>query len=128
MEIIASAWSIDHHTRIKPKKESTFGKKKSIFKKKSRVEQNDLDYLKWAKQQPLECFVCGNNQTQLHHIKKNSTDKKNHKELLPLCVEHHLGNVLSPHGTPSKFRETYTMEVQRQSAKDLYLQYVKNKI
>jgi len=58
-------------------------------------------------------------------LKLNSSDKKNHKRLIPLCgVEHHrLGQTLSAHGTPKKWRETFSMEMQNEFADKIYKEY-----
>lgn len=149
-----------NHGRIKPKKESTFGKVKKPFKGKKRnrkgntkssfsdlpvkrlkpkysskndssltVEERDfLDYLPTT---DYVCFVCGQrNGIEWHHVKEFSTDKKNHFRLIPLCgVEHHrLGTVLSAHGTPKKWRETFSMELQNSFADKIYEKYKEIKL
>jgi len=103
------------------------------------ISKEDKEYLDWLHQEEqgynYHCFVCGNNNssdtTEWHHVKKGSGAKKDHKRQIPLCGnEHHrLGTVMSAHGTPKKFRETYPMEVQYKYADKIYsdfLQYKKN--
>ena len=96
---------------IEPKK--TFGKKRT-------TNDEELKYLNKVKSLELGCFVCGSRNTQLHHIKNSSSDKKNHYEILPLCSSHHTGKELSPHGTPQKFREAYPLDMQKEFAKAIY--------
>lgn len=104
-----------NHGRIKPKKESTFGKVKKPFKGKKRnrkgntkssfldlpvkrlkpkyssknvkvVDVEGLKYLHILKGMDLPCFACGAyGSIELHHIKECSSDKKVHTEVLPLC-------------------------------------------
>jgi len=74
------------------------------------------------------CFVCGSNIVEFHHVKRDSTDKKDHKRLMPLCQEHHtLSAELSAHGTPKKWRETYSMEFQHRLADKIYKKYLEGK-
>ena len=123
-------YSIDHHQRLNPKKESTFGKsskgsfgkKRNIIKKKPIATESDREYLGWFNEQGLSCMVCGcTNGVQGHHVKRDSTDKKDHKRVIPLCVDHHLNSMeLSAHGTPKKFREEYPMEYQHKLADKIY--------
>ena len=108
-----------NHNRIKPKYSS---------KKKHTISQEDRDYLEYLQTQSFNCFVCGTGSNiEMHHIKEHSNNKKNHKELIPLCVMHHrLSNELSAHGTATKFKKLYPMEVQRVQAKEIYLEYELN--
>ena len=57
-------------------------------------------------------------------MKLNSTDKKNHTRLIPLCLEHHKGSTLSPHGTGPKWRATYTMKEQNEAAAEIYYKFI----
>jgi len=73
------------------------------------------------------CFVCVTMMgVQFHHIKEHSADERNDEFGLPLCEKHHMGNKLSPHGTPKKFRETYSMEEQYSFAKDMFELYTES--
>jgi len=120
-------YSINHHTRLKEKTKSSFGTKKSVIKKKAKVSEKDLTYLNWLQAQTnYGCMVCNSGKIQWHHVKEHSTDKKDHSRLIPLCIEHHTGNELSPHGTPKLWREIYSMEVQHEEAKAIHLQYLKS--
>ena len=118
-----------NHGRLRPKKESTFGKaskplKQSRMKNKRVTTDDELDYLNWSKKQDYVCFVCGTKkQIQMHHTKRDSTSKKNHKRIIPLCYDHHLGSDFSAHGSPSLFREKYPMEIQEAYADSLYDDY-----
>lgn len=108
------SYSIKHHSRLNPKKESTFGRKKSILKKKANVDQQDLKYLDWLNKNVhgLTCLVCKSPNIEWHHVKRDSTCKKDHKRLIPLCYLHHRVSVeFSAHGTTKLFRETYPMDV-----------------
>ena len=56
------------------------------------------------------CFVCGkrnfNDDLEWHHVKKSSSDEKNHFRLIPLCgSKHHRNGDLSPHGNAKRWRE-----------------------
>ena len=100
---------------------------KPSTKNKKSITDEDKKYLEWLQEQAYPCFVCGGyNGIEWHHVKEFSSDKKNHKRLIPLCgVEHHrLGQVLSPHGTPKKWREIYSMEVQNECADSIYNDYL----
>lgn len=123
------SFSISHHSRLNPKKDAVFGKKKSILKKVAKVSQEDLDYLSWVRSLSRPCIVCGSLLVQWHHVKRDSTCKKDHKRLLPLCEEHHTeSKELSAHGTPVLFRDVYSMEYQYAYADKLYEFYLKEKL
>lgn len=82
-------------------------------------------FLRWLHEveQP-SCMVCGTKTgVQMHHIKNHSTDQRNDFFIIPLCYDHHLGNELSPHGTPSVFKEKYPLDVQKEHANKLYKRY-----
>lgn len=117
-----------------------FGTVKTALRNKSKsniVSKEDREYMDWLHKEEqgynYHCFVCGNNNssdtTEWHHVKERSGDIKDHKRQIPLCGnEHHrLGTVLSAHGTPKKFRETYPMEVQYKYAEKIYSDYLQYK-
>jgi 5-methylcytosine-specific restriction endonuclease McrA len=115
---------------------STFGKKKSRLKKKSlknQLSQEERDYLDWLqKREHSVCFVCGkrdfSDDLEWHHVKKSSSDKKNHFRLIPLCgSKHHRNGELSPHGGAKKFRETFSYEMQLEYAAGIHLEYLNSK-
>ena len=88
----------------------------------------DQKYLSWLHEvkQP-ECYCCGKtNGIELHHVKEGSSDVKNDHFVIPLCgVEcHRLGTVLSAHGTPKLFRETFPTHDQKEYAFNLYQEYL----
>lgn len=120
-----------NHSRLKPKKESTFGKRlmKGRMKKtavKNRATTDELQYLTWFSAKELECFVCGTLKgVKGHHIKEFSSDKKLHFKLLPLCENHHVGSELSPHSTPKLWRQTYSMKVQNAYADKIRVEYLR---
>jgi len=117
-------YDISHHTRLVPKKESLFGKVKAVLKPKAKVSKEDRKYLSWLQLQGFSCIVCESYDVEMHHVKRDSTDKKNHKRLIPLCKEHHtMSAEFSVHGTPKKFRETYPMEFQYKLADKIYKEY-----
>jgi len=101
---------------------------KPSSKNKKTITQEDKDYLEFQKENSdLVCFICGKqNGIEIHHIKECSSDKKNHRHILPLCgVEcHRLGTELSVHGTPIKFRAKYSKEEQVEYADRLYERYL----
>ena len=107
-----------NHNRIQPKYNG---------KNKKTITQDDKDYLEWFSNQDIPCFVCGTYENvEGHHIKESSSDKKVHTEILPLCMYHHrLGQILSAHGTPKKFREDYPMETQRGFANEQFNRYLR---
>lgn len=122
--------------KVKEKKVSTIGKKKSCLKKKSKknlLTKEEQDYLTWLQgRENSVCFVCGkrnfNDDLEWHHVKNSSSDKKNHFRLIPLCgSKHHRNGELSPHGGARKFRETFTYEEQLFYAAKIHLEYLKNK-
>ncbi|MDD3443166.1 MAG: HNH endonuclease signature motif containing protein [Sulfurimonas denitrificans] len=107
--------------RIKPKYNG---------KNKKKITSEDKEYLEWLQNQSYKCFVCGkinpNDPIEWHHIKLHSTDKKNHKRLIPLCGSHHrLSNDISAHSTPKKFRKLYPIEMQNEFADKIYRKYIK---
>ena len=105
-----------NHGRIKPKYSS---------KNKSSITAHEKEYLEYLQHIDEECLVCGCNGIEWHHVKRDSTDKKNHTRLIPLCPMHHrLSNELSAHGTPKKFREIYSMEIQNEVAETYYNEYI----
>jgi len=105
--------------RIKPKPNS---------KNPKIITAEDKKYLEYLKETNYGCFVCGKTDSiEWHHVKLYSSDKKDHKRLIPLCGEEHhrTGKELSPHGTPTKWRETYSMKVQNAFADEVYKKYEK---
>ena len=116
--------------KVKKKKVSTFGRKNILKKKSQNLSKDEKDYLDWLQNQSYVCFVCGQqNGIEWHHVKKFSSDKKNHFRLIPLCFMHHrISNELSAHGTPRKFREAFTYEEQLFYAAKIHLEYLKNKL
>ncbi len=122
--------------KVKEKKVSTFGKKKSCLKKKSKknlLTKDEQDYLNWLQnREESVCFVCGkrnfNDDLEWHHVKHSSSDKKNHFRLIPLCGNvHHRNGDLSPHGNAKKWKETFSLELQLKYAAEIYLEYLDSK-
>jgi hypothetical protein len=120
----------------KVKKVSTFGKKNSCLKKKSKkslLTKEEQDYLTWLQgRENSVCFVCGkrnfNDDLEWHHVKKSSSDKKNHFRLIPLCGHlHHRNGDLSPHGNAKRWRETFSLEMQLIYAAEIHLEYLNSK-
>lgn len=104
----------------------SFGKKKTKWNNKGtkrKTTDKELEYLNWCKEQDLKCIVCNSNNTQLHHIKRNSSDKKDHTKIIPLCLEHHIGNKISPHGAKENFFKRYPWEWQKRYSETLYKKY-----
>ena len=105
-------------TRLKPKSS------------KSKATALEREYLEWLHSEGqymnYPCFVCGkinpNDRIAWHHVKEHSSDKKDHRRVIPLCDhEHHRnGTEMSPHGTPKKWREKYSVEVQNEFAKKIW--------
>ena len=104
-------------------------KKQQLYKNKEpKISSIEREYLNWLQQQNHNCFVCGiSSNIEMHHVKLKSTDKKNHKRLIPLCIEHHKGNILSPHGAPSKWRESISILRQELYADSLYETFLESR-
>lgn len=126
----------DQLKKDKVKKVSTFGKKKSCLKKKSKkslLTKEEQDYLTWLQgRENSVCFVCGkrdfNDDLEWHHVKQSSSDKKNHFRLIPLCGHlHHRNGDLSPHGNAKNWKSTFSLEVQLIYAAEIYLEYINSK-
>lgn len=101
--------------------------KKPNMKNKPKITQHERDYLQWLQTFQCSCFVCGDiRNIQFHHVKYKSTDRKNHKLLIPLCIEHHKGNKLSPHSTPKLWREQISMEKQIDMAEAIYQLFLRS--
>jgi 5-methylcytosine-specific restriction endonuclease McrA len=120
----------------KVKKQSKFCKKKSFIKKKSVkkiLTKEEREYLLWLQtREHTVCFVCGkrnlSDDIEWHHVKERSSDKKNHFRLIPLCgSKHHRHGELSPHANPSRWRETFSMELQLKYAAGIYEEYLNTK-
>ena len=104
--------------RIKPKYSG---------KNKPKITNEDKEYLAWLQLQDYNCFCCGKqNGIEYHHVKENSSDRKDHTLLIPLCgVEcHRLGQTLSAHGTPKKWREVFPIHKQKLAAAKIYADYL----
>lgn len=111
--------------RMKPKKESKFGTSRAPIKKKRVTTDEELAYLNWSKEQDIPCWICGTLLKVIrHHVKRDSSDAKNHERIIPLCGFHHDGTVLSPHGTAVLFRNKFPMEIQEAYADSLYEEYL----
>ena len=109
------------------KKEQLHKVKKPKAKKvnKNKPTAHEQKYLNWLQEQWYGCFHCnGGSNIEWHHVKLNSTDKKNHTRLIPLCLEHHKGSTISPHGAPSHWRNTYTMKEQNEAAAEIYYKFI----
>lgn len=100
-------------------------KQQQLFKnKKPKITNEDREYLNWLNENrgAYPCFVCGTrNGIEYHHVKNKSTDKKNHRKLIPLCYFHHrVSSELSPHGSPKNWRMKYSIIEQEKIADKLY--------
>ena len=101
--------------------------KKPSMKNKTKITEDEKDYLSWLQTFHSSCFICGEiRNIEYHHVKYKSTDKKNHRRLIPLCNEHHQGNKLSPHGTPKLWRGMISMEKQEDMAESIYQLYLRS--
>lgn len=104
-------------------------KKQQLYKNKEpKISDIEREYLNWLHEECYgRCFVCYVQQVEWHHVKLKSTDKKNHKRLIPLCKEHHKGKIISPHGTPNQWRETFSMEQQNKFADEIYVSFLESR-
>lgn len=112
------------------KKQQLYKEKKAkpSMKNKPKITQHERDYLEWLQLQNHNCILCDTkNNIEMHHVKYKSTDKKNHKRLIPLCAEHHTGKIMSPHGTPVKWRRHVPLELQNKIADEIYKEYLDEK-
>ena len=101
-------------------------KPKASMKNKCKINDEDKRYLEYLQHQILGCMVCKTSLgVEYHHVKEHSTDRKDHKRLIPLCYYHHrTSNDLSAHGTPKKFKKLYSMEAQYELADSIYNRYL----
>jgi len=112
-----------------PQKRCRLKGKKPSQKNKPKINDNDREYLDWLQHQQEPCFQCGTfDNIEWHHVKEYSFDSKKHEELIPLCIHHHTGHTLSPHGTPRQWRNMYHIEVQREEARRHHDRYVSEKV
>lgn len=92
------------------------------------------EYMQWIHNiAKPPCFCCGRayyytseaDKSEIHHIKEASSDNKDDRKVIVLCGVkcHRLGTELSAHGTPKKFRETFSIEVQRSYGDALFLRF-----
>jgi hypothetical protein len=97
---------------------------------KNKPTAHEQEYLEWIHTKPFFCFRCGGlNGIEWHHVKKHSSDKKNHLELIPLCgIECHRLGKESVHGNPRFFREMFPMDMQRRFAKKIYQRFLNEHI
>jgi len=105
-------------------------KPKASMKNKPKITNEDKEYLQWLQELYYpRCYVCYTQANiEFHHVKKHSSDRKNHKLLIPLCLEHHRNSKeLSAHRTPKKFRELYPIEEQKEKANKIYKEYINEK-
>lgn len=93
--------------------------------KASKITQHERDYLEWLQHLYTFCYRCGEaNGIEWHHCKENSTDKKVHTELIPLCgIECHRLGKYSVHGNPVWFREHFPIKEQREFARSIYKRF-----
>ena len=84
--------------KVKEKKVSTFGKKKSCLKKRSKktqIEKEDLsnDYYDYLHNSNQKCVVCGNFSIEIHHItdikRIPNEPRRVWNRVVTLCPEHH---------------------------------------
>ncbi|MDH5464557.1 MAG: hypothetical protein OEW60_02950 [Thiovulaceae bacterium] len=105
----------------------SFGKKPSIIKAKPKAKKSELPFLQWLHDETqlhrYTCLVCDTPVQDWHHVKLYSSDKKDHKRLIPLCKVHHTGGSPSPHVTPVLWRETYSLEYQHKIADAIYAEF-----
>lgn len=100
-------------------------KAEQLYKHKEAKIILDRKYLDWFARQSHKCFVCGTSKNiEGHHIKQSSSQSKNDKQLLSLCVEHHRIGTPSPHNTPKLWREMFTLESQIDYAEKTYQRYL----
>ena len=104
-------------------------KKQQLYKNKEpKISSIEKEYLNYLQTLNARCWLCKNPfDVEWHHIKLKSTDKKDHKRLIPLCKKHHTGNELSPHGTPTKWRETYSIQEQNRWADIYYKEFLEQR-
>lgn len=99
---------------------------KPSMKNNRKVSGEDKAYLEYLQTTSYTCMVCGTGMNiEWHHVKRDSSDKKDHTSLIPLCYMHHrLSDKISAHGTPKLFRQTYPVDAQRVLARKIYDEYL----
>ena len=124
--------------KLKEKKVSTFGKKKSCLKKRSKktqIEKEDLsnDYYDYLHNSGQKCVVCGSSSIEIHHI----TDIKRipyeprrvWNRVITLCPEHHKNckdgiHILSK---DEFYSRVMSFEKLTKKSLDLYQEYLETK-
>jgi len=95
-------------------------------KNNKKTSENDKMFLEWASNQDMPCIICHTMESiELHHIKRYSSDVKDHKKLIPLCSDHHKYNMdISAHANKKAFEELFPIENQEIIAKGIYFQFL----
>ena len=131
IESVDERWLMLNCTKpTKKEKTAKIASRKQRIDNSSRLKpkiKRDFKFMKWLieEHQP-RCFACGGFcGIELHHVKRVSSDPKDDHCVIPLCGDscHRLGNIMSAHGTPVKFRTEYPIEIQKKFADSLYQIY-----
>ena len=86
----------------------------------------DSSYMSWLHNSGQVCFVCSNQNIEVHHLESGSRGRRDDK-CVTLCQVHHRGR-LSPHGADAKeFYEKYPKSDLEIKADKLYQQYKEEK-
>jgi len=95
------------------------------------ITKDEKKYFEWLKSQYIPCIVCSalevetKSMIEFHHIKEFSSDRKNHKEVIPLCADHHKYNLeISAHSNKKAFFEMFPMESQKKIAEKIHNQFL----
>ena len=86
--------------KTKPK-EKKFGFKLPEANRIKPKAYKNKKYLSYMHNSGKVCFVCGDCNIELHHIKDKDILGRDDSKIIPLCPEHHRGR-FSPHGADAK--------------------------
>ena len=132
-------------TRIKPKKEATFGKTPTMWNNSNKKSKsftpksntNDLEklYFKWLFSEYRGCFFpdCCNTDIEYHHLKFNETDtihsssaSKKHNLVINVCSSHHDKGSCSFHKGKAEMAKYFTKESLTILANKLYNEFLES--
>lgn len=121
----------------KEKKVSTFGKKNSSLKKRSKKmnsEKNDLsnDYYEYLHNSNQKCVVCGDISIEIHHItdiKRIEGKRREWNRVVTLCPYHHKNGLDGIHILPKKefYDRVMSLEELIKKSLELYQEYLRSK-
>lgn len=123
--------------KVKEKKVSSFGKKRSSIKprsKKNKVEKVQLsnDYYHYLHSSYQKCVVCGSSFIEIHHITdiKRIPDEPRRvwNRVITLCPEHHKNGIGGIHilSKDEFYNRVMSFEELMEKSFDLYQEYLRS--